>query len=196
MTVAAKGMDATHKSKDGTPVMIFHFPDLRWKMTSAPPTGDQARYGGFAQGVHARSAAPDGGPRIGWGPFLIAAIGLAVLIASVCLSSCTVMTGNGTGFTYASFAGNAEGMQISPSGASAAKIDNSTGAQLARDAVGDVASAYTWGKAFGAITDLIEEGADVIKDGNATDEAINADNNATKKAIKTFVPPEPTVPAP
>ncbi len=120
----------------------------------------------------------------------------ALAIITLCSVSCTVMQGNGTGFTYASLGGNAQGLTISPQGASAASIDNATGANIAREAVGDVASAYALGKAFDALGNLIEEGADAIEDSNATDAQINAQNNAAKVKVETFVPPEPVVPAP
>ena len=106
------------------------------------------------------------------------------------------MTGNGTGYTYASLAGNAQGLNITPTGATAASVDNATGAAIAREAVADVASAYALGKAFDALGNLISEGADALKDGNDTDEAIVKSNNATKVEVETFVPPEPVVPAP
>jgi hypothetical protein len=107
-----------------------------------------------------------------------------------------MMSGDGKGFSYASLGGNAQGLSISPTGATAASIDNSTGAGIAKDAIADMASAYAMGKAFDALGNLIEEGADALKDGNSTDEAINANNNAAKVKVETFVPPEPVVPAP
>ena len=115
-------------------------------------------------------------------------------IALMC-ASCTVMTGNGTGFTYASVAGNAQGLNITPTGATAANIDNATGAGLAREAIGDAASAYALGKAFDALGNLIDDGFDALEDSNDTDEAINANDNAAKVKVETFVPPEPVAPA-
>jgi len=110
-----------------------------------------------------------------------------------CLSgSCTVMTGNGTGFTYASLAGNAQGLNITPAGASATSIDNATGAAIAKEAISDMASAYVLGKAADAVGNLISDGFDALEDGNATDKAINANNNATK--VDTFVPPPVATP--
>ena len=125
-------------------------------------------------------------------------MGVRLIFLAVCLpfASCTVMTGNGTGYTYASLAGNAQGLNITPTGATAASVDNATGAAIAREAVADVASAYALGKAFDALGNLISEGADALKDGNDTDEAIVKSNNATKVEVETFVPPEPVVPAP
>jgi hypothetical protein len=99
------------------------------------------------------------------------------------------MTGNGSGYTYASFAGNAKGMTVTPTGASAAEIDNATGAQIGRDAIEKMASAYMWGKAWDAAGKLIEEGFDAVRDGNETDVRINDSNNSTK--VDTFVPPPP-----
>lgn len=109
------------------------------------------------------------------------------------LPSCTVMTGNGTGYTYASLAGNAQGLNITPTGATATAIDNATGAAIAKEAVSDAASAYMMGKAFDALGNLIDAGADALKDGNATDEAITKSNNATKVEVETFVPPAPVI---
>ena len=88
---------------------------------------------------------------------------VASLSALLC-ASCTVMTGNGTGFTYASLGGNAQGLNITPNGATAANIDNATGAALAKEAISDAASAYTIGKALDAGLELIDETADVIKE--------------------------------
>jgi hypothetical protein len=116
---------------------------------------------------------------------------ITTLFACSLCASCTVMSGNGTGFTYATLGGNAEQLNISPTGATAAKIDNATGAAIAKEAISDAASAYVMGKAFDALGNLIEEGADALKDGNDTDEAIAKSNNATKAEIETFVPPEP-----
>jgi hypothetical protein len=115
----------------------------------------------------------------------------SLVLLCLCGASCTVMTGNGTGFTYASLGGNAEQLNITPTGATAAKIDNATGAAIAKEAISDAASAYVLGKAFDAAGKLIEEGADAIEDANDTDEAIAKSNNATKAEIETFVPPEP-----
>lgn len=89
---------------------------------------------------------------------------ITTLTACAFCASCTVMTGNGTGYTYASLGGNAEGLNITPSGATAGKIDNATGAALAKEAISDTASAYTIGKALDMGTNLIQEGADVIKE--------------------------------
>jgi hypothetical protein len=116
------------------------------------------------------------------------------LILLALLPCCTVMTGNGTGYTYASLGGNAEGLNISPGGASATKIDNATGAAIAKEAISDAASAYVMGKMFDAAGKLIEEGADVLTDNNDTDVEINESNNAAKVETETFVPPEPVVP--
>ena len=118
----------------------------------------------------------------------------SIAIFAACTCSCTVMTGNGTGYTYASLGGNAEGLNISPAGASATKIDNATGAAIAKEAISDAASAYVLGKAFDAAGKLIEEGADVLTDNNDTDVEINKSNNAAKVETETFVPPEPVVP--
>lgn len=91
----------------------------------------------------------------------------ATTCASLCLlcwcsAGCTVMSGNGTGFTYASVGGNAEGLNITPTGATVGKIDNATGAAIAKEAISDAASAYTIGKALDTGVELIEEGADVL----------------------------------
>ena len=99
------------------------------------------------------------------------------------------MTGNGTGYTYASLGGNAGKLNITATGASADVIDNSTGASIAKEAVSDIASAYVLGKAADAIGNLITEGADVLKDGNSTDQAIKASDNAAKVTTETFTPP-------
>ena len=117
----------------------------------------------------------------------------ALLSATLALvmCNCTVMTGNGTGYTYASFAGNAKGLTVTPTGASAAEVDNSTGAALAKEMAKDIAKAYAWGRAFDAAGKLIEEGFDAAKDANDTDAAINASDNATKVEVETFVPPAP-----
>lgn len=104
-------------------------------------------------------------------------------------ASCTVMSGNGSGYSYASLGGNAEGLTITPQGATVAKIDNATGAAIAKEAISDAASAYVLGKAFDAAGKLIEEGFDALKDGNETDVRINQSNNATKVKTETFVPP-------
>jgi hypothetical protein len=116
-------------------------------------------------------------------------VGMVVAAAT----SCTVATGNRTAGTYyyGSVAGNAKFGEMGPEGMRDAEIDNATGAGLVRDTAKEIGKAYAWGKAFDALGNLIEEGADVIKDGNATDEAVNASNNATKEAVETFVPPEP-----
>ena len=111
--------------------------------------------------------------------------------AALVLCNCTVMTGNGTGYTYASFAGNAKGLTVSPTGASADEVDNATGAALAKETAKEIAKAYAWGRAFDAAGKLIEEGFDAVKDTNATDEALNASDNAAKVEVETFVPPEP-----
>ena len=116
---------------------------------------------------------------------------ITTLTLCAACASCTVMTGNGTGYTYASLGGNAEGLNISPAGASATKIDNATGAAIAKEAISDAASAYVLGKAFDAAGKLIEEGADVLTDGNDTDVQINKSNNAAKVETETFVPPPP-----
>jgi hypothetical protein len=189
-----------HRTRSGQDMTVYTLPPRWWKHVPGSASGPQPVREPVA-GFHT-AGAPVGGPAgaipsaAGAGAVLTTEwrllwIVLTLLGIAWACSSCTVMTGNGTGYTYASCAGNAEGMTISPAGASAAKIDNATGAKLATDAVGAVARAYTWGKAFDALGNLIEEGADVIKDGNATDQAINADNNATKETIETFVPPEP-----
>jgi hypothetical protein len=125
-------------------------------------------------------------------------MGARIIALAFCLASlaCTVMTGNGTGFTYASVGGNAENLNITPTGATASKIDNATGAAIAREAIGDMASAYALGKAFDALSDVSSDLLDWATDANATDKAINANNNATKAEIKTFVPPEPVVTPP
>lgn len=99
------------------------------------------------------------------------------------------MTGNGTGYTYASLGGNAEGLSISPTGATVAKIDNATGAAIAKEAISDAASAYVLGKAFDAAGQLIEDGFDALEDSNETDVRINESNNAAKVTTETFVPP-------
>ena len=106
-------------------------------------------------------------------------------------TACTVMTGNGTGYTYASLGGNAEQLSITSTGATAAKLDNATGAAIGKEAISDMASAYVLGKAFDAAGKLIEEGFDAVEDANDTDEAIAKSNNSTKAEIETFVPPEP-----
>lgn len=125
-------------------------------------------------------------------------MGARIIALAFCLASlaCTVMTGNGTGFTYASVGGNAEGLSISPSGATAAKIDNATGAAIAREAIGDAASAYALGKAFDALSDVSGDLLDGATDANATDATINAQNQAAKVKVETFVPPEPVVTPP
>lgn len=79
-------------------------------------------------------------------------------------TACTVISGDGVGYTYASVGGNAEALNITSSGATAGKIDNATGAALAKEAISDTASAYTIGKALDMGTNLIQEGADVIKE--------------------------------
>lgn len=79
-------------------------------------------------------------------------------------TACTVISGDGTGFTYASVGGNVEALNITSSGATAGKIDNATGAALAKEAISDTASAYTIGKALDMGTNLIQEAADVIKE--------------------------------
>jgi hypothetical protein len=116
-----------------------------------------------------------------------------LILSLFCASgaACTVMTGNGTGYTYASLGGNAEQLSITPAGAAAAKLDNATGAAIAKEAISDMASAYVLGKAFDAAGRLIEDGFDAVEDANDTDEAIAKSNNATKAEIETFVPPEP-----
>jgi hypothetical protein len=116
-----------------------------------------------------------------------------LILSLFCLAgaSCTVMSGNGQGYSYASLGGNAEGLTITPQGATVAKIDNATGMGIAREAIGDAASAYALGKAFDAAGKLIDEGFDALTDGNETDVRINESNNATKVATETFVPPTP-----
>lgn len=180
-----------HKSRDGKPVTIFHFPDLRWRKTSTPPVGDQACFGGFTPGVHSRPAASDGGPRVGWGPFLTAAVALAVLIASVCLSACTVASGKSEGgsYLYASVGGNAKMDRMGSDGMSGVAIDNSTGLQTAGNAASSIGWARAAGKAFDALNNWIDEDASVQKNDNATAVKINQSNNDLEKA--TFVPPEP-----
>ncbi len=119
----------------------------------------------------------------------------AIALVALSLPACTVMQGNGTGYSYASLGGNAQGLTISPAGASATSIDNATGAQIGREAIGDAASAYAMGKMFDALGNLIDDGFDALEDSNATDAQINAQNNAAKVKVETFVPPEP-VPTP
>ena len=116
---------------------------------------------------------------------------LPIALIALCAPACTVMQGNGTGFTYASLGGNAQQLQISPNGASAASIDNSSGLGIAKEAVSDAASAYALGKAFDALGNLIDDGFDALENSNATDAQINAQNNAAKVKVETFVPPEP-----
>lgn len=119
---------------------------------------------------------------------------LAIIAALFC--ACTVIEGDGQGYKYASLGGNAQGLNMTPNSASVASVDNATGAAIAKDAISDMASAYALGKAFDALGNLIDEGFDALKDSNATDEAINANNNAAKVNVETFVPPEPEVPVP
>lgn len=123
-------------------------------------------------------------------------MGRITICLALCLASqaCTVMTGDGTGFSYASLGGNAEGLSISPTGATAAKIDNATGASIAREAIGDAASAYALGKAFDALSDVSSDILSGVEDANATDTTINGQNQAAKVKVETFVPPEPVVP--
>ena len=116
---------------------------------------------------------------------------VASLFALLCASCTTVKHGS---FELHTFAGNITGIKT-PEGLEIAAIDNATGAALAKDAISDAASAYVMGKAFDALGNLIEEGADALKDANDTDEAIAKSNNATKAEIETFVPPEPVAPA-
>ena len=119
-----------------------------------------------------------------------------VLAAIWWCSSCTVATGNrnaGT-FTYASLAGNAKFGEFGPEGMRNAEIDNATGATVAKDTAAAIGRAYAWGKAWDAAGNLIDQGFDAFKDGNATDEAITKSNNATKVEIQNFVPPPVEVP--
>lgn len=120
-------------------------------------------------------------------------MGRITICLALCLASqaCTVMTGNGTGFTYASVGGNAENLNITPTGATASKIDNATGAAIAREAIGDAASAYALGKSFDALSDVSSDILSGAEDANATDKAINGQNQAAKVKVETFVPPEP-----
>lgn len=111
---------------------------------------------------------------------------------ALCASCTTVQHGN---FKLQSFAGNISGLKT-PEGLEIASIDNATGAAIAKEAISDAASAYVMGKAFDALGNLIEEGADALEDANDTDEAITKSNNATKAEIETFVPPEPVAPQP
>jgi hypothetical protein len=105
-----------------------------------------------------------------------------------------MMSGDGKGFSYASLGGNAQGLSISPTGATAASIDNSTGAGIAKDAIADMASAYALGKAFDALSDVSSDILSGVEDANATDTTINGQNQAAKVKVETFVPPEPVVP--
>lgn len=124
--------------------------------------------------------------------YMVARLSIAV---SACLcGACTVMTGNGAGYSYASLGGNAQGLKITPDGASATSIDNSTGMGIAKDAVADAASAWAMGKAFDALGTLVEEGFDAIDSNTAADVKINSSNNAAK--VETFVPPPVSTPAP
>jgi hypothetical protein len=116
---------------------------------------------------------------------------VTILVAVWVCTSCTNIKGdrNAGTYSYSSFAGNAKFGELGPEGIRNGEIDNSTGATIAKDSVEAIGRAYAWGKAWDAAGKLIDEGFDALKDSNSTDEAINANNNATKAEIKTFVPP-------
>ena len=121
---------------------------------------------------------------------------VVLVVVAFVISSCTHVQGNrmaGT-YSYTSFAGNAEFGQLGPEGIRAGKIDNATGAGIIERTAEKAANAWMWGKAWEAAGNLVDRGFDALEDGNATDEAINASNNATKEAVETFVPPPVEVP--
>lgn len=186
-----------HKSPDGKIVRIFHFPRLRWQRPSAPPVGDLASFGGFSPGVHTRPAALEPCASATTTEWRLLWIALALLCIAFACSSCTVMEGNKTAGTYSyrSFAGNAKIGSITPDGAQGVEIDNATGLGVVERTADKIGKAWMWGKAWDAAGNLIDRGFDALEDGNETDVRINANNNATKETIETFVPPEPEIPA-
>jgi hypothetical protein len=150
-----------------------------------PASGPQP-VGGPVAGIHTAA------PARGLPGAIRAGAGAGILFW---FGACTVATGNrnaGT-FTYASLAGDAKFGEFGPEGMRNADINNSNGATIAKDSIEAIGRAYAWGKAWDAAGNLIDEGFDALKDGNSTDEAINANNNATKAEINTFVPPAQVV---
>lgn len=125
-----------------------------------------------------------------WRLMLLLAFLLAVAWAC---SSCTVVTGNRTAgtFTYASVAGNAKFGRLGPDGMENGEIDNATGAGVIERTGEKLGRAYAWGKFWDFASEGWSTAEDIVSDNNETDVKINANNNATKESIKTFVPPEP-----
>lgn len=122
---------------------------------------------------------------------------VVLVVVAFVISSCTHVQGNrvaGT-YSYSSFAGNAKFGQLGPEGIRGGEIDNATGAGIIERTADKAANAWMWGKAWEAAGNLVDRGFDALEDGNATDEAINASDNAADVAKETFVPPPVEAPS-
>jgi len=127
-----------------------------------------------------------------------ALLAVVLVVVAFVISSCTQVKGDrvaGT-YSYTSFAGNAKFGQLGPEGIRGGEIDNATGAGIIERTAEKAANAWMWGKAWDAAGNLVDRGFDALEDSNATDEAINASDNARLKEIETFVPPLVEAPAP